>query len=1387
MEKMRLNVSQEQIALSETVEGASINTISLKLFFSDINASDVKKAAEAVMLSADIFSVELCRDEDGLFFKKSSKNNIDVQIKDAMSAEDLRSYISECDCMPLNYPEELYRAEVIPVAEGGVQLYVRFHHIITDGFGMNLFAQSVLDVLGGKAPLKSAFFAKEAQKPCDLRSFWSNYLGDAEFESAIYGEQSSSSSQGISKYTVPCDKSGIEKFAVEQGVTPPYVLAAAMAVYLACASCKKDAVFLMPRLNRRQEELNVIGCCTLLVPVRVTIDGEDSFADVCKKVQQSARLASENKGCGYSEILRYFRDGGGMGVVSQYVFNFYNFSVRSDLDYSLDFSVAGGMRNHITFNIFQKESGYNFTIDANKSLPQAKAAQYFCDSIQEILKGGLNNLQIKDIEITGEDERASLSSISDGISYPVGSDTIPSLFKRVAKTYPDRIALYAGEKSFTFKQLDLLTDGIAGTLINKGVKSGDIVAFLLKRDYRLIPVMLGISKAGAAFVPIDAEYPSDRVGYIISDSRAKMLISSPDVPNAEGLGYVDVDSLFGENQAVELPCTEQSSLAYIIYTSGTTGKPKGVMLSHKGIANIVSPENNPFNRDAVKNCKGIVAVGSVSFDISLFEIFVPMFNGLFVEFGNEAAMKDAATLAAAIKRHGADILHCTPSRIAAYLKNKDFVSALKGIKVILSAGETLSSELATSLKQAGIRIYNGYGPTETTIGATITESCDVHTIGKPIGNAGIVILNDYNKCVPFGANGEICIYGAGVGIGYKNLDAETAKRFVPWNGKTIYKSGDLGRFSTDGRILYLGRRDRQIKLRGLRIELSEIEKAACSYTGITNFCACVRKEGNAEFLTGFYSVNNGNSVNAEDLKAYLRTCLAPYMVPEVLHELAEIPMTQSGKADVKALNKIPLVYNRSYRAPVTRAERIICDVFAEILGRDKVGLDDNYFELGGDSLGAVELLMQLEQRLGTGTTIDYGDLYKHPTPAMLSSNLLNSAKAEEGYDLTDLDYSGIDGLLAAKNDDAEYPLGNVLLTGATGYLGIHMLIELLKNPSPCKKVVCLVRNKGKMTAERRIKANLFYFDSNDYSEGYGSKWYAVSGDITTQGLTADEWPCKIDTIINCAADVSHFDYGGQLNTTNVEGVENLIQFALGQNARLCQVSTISVGGMDCLSIKKDIFTEEDFYVGQQIFNQYIYTKYMAEYKILRAAADKNLKFKLFRVGNLQGRISDGEFQMNKKYNAFTRSLISYVKIGAVPSSVYNSMVNFAPVDDTAKNIIALAGQGTLAALHVCPTHEMEFSRLFERIHTLGYDVKVLSDKEFANTVEDLKQTSEGRGKISGLMTERTDGSKRYIDVSCTSTNHLLENLGKGWSEITDSYIDNYLTALTEADLFLSEN
>lgn len=1385
-----LTQSQKEIMASEMAyPGSAVNTISIRLHLPDTDTIQTQAAVIAVLSESDIFSAELCRDDSEWCFLPRPQKGAHCEITEIKKISGAESYVKAQDTLPLLFPKELYQAQIIPLHEGGSIAYIRFHHIIIDGYGMCLFAQRVLDFLENTEIQKSIFLThKRSEKELPNSNeiaFWKNYFDGFDSKSIVFTENSANTEKTVGRdIAAHISVGNIDAFAKQTGVTVPYVLLAAYALYLAESASSDETVILMPRLNRKPDEMNTIGCFTLLVPVKIKIEQNETFAQLCVKAMMAAKEASKYKGIGYGSILR---TGKVSGSPSEYVFNYYRYRIKSNISYKLCISVAGAMHNHLTWNVFESDSGLEFSYDMKTDIYDESRIKSFSESIRTILTNGLENKALKDIPVIGENEKYILDEVKGLCTQLPCDETIPSLFKKAAQKYTDRPAVYFGEEKLTFTDLARMSDRIAAALIAKGIQNGDSVAFMLPRDIRLIPTILGILKSGAAFIPIDPDYPEDRIHYILDDSGAAYLISTYTFANSCGREYLEIDEMTAYSDSFTPPAICQTQTAYMIYTSGTTGRPKGVMISHRGIVNIVRPDNNPFNRDITENCRGIVAIGSICFDISLFEIFVPLMNGLFVELGNKKSMFDADELAIAVLRHGADILHCTPSRLAAYLDKPDFADAVHNIKAILSAGEVLPQSLVNELnKKYGIRIYNGYGPTEVTIGATITEAGDNQTSGKPIGNTGVFILNQHKKQIPYGAVGEICIYGDGVGIGYRGREEESRTKFIEWNGRRVYHTGDLGHIDRDGNIVYHGRTDRQIKLRGLRIELSEIERVMGTHPGVVQANCIVKKIGNTEHLAGFYTVDKKVTVITDELKTHLKKSLTAYMVPDILKELDIMPQAPGGKTDLRALAEIPVQPVNIYRAPENRTEELVCQAFAEVLEIDRVGLDDNFFELGGDSLRSVSLMLEIEKKLSLSDgKLEFSDIYRHPTPALIADRLSGTDIGQIGYDINSLDYTGFDALLSKDqvSPSSKSPLGNVLLTGVTGYLGIHILIELLHRTHICDHIFCLARANKRLTAEKRVRSTLFYYSEEDFSSSYGDRWSVIEGDITNPAIIPSSMDAHIDTIINSAANVAHFAYGDALTKINIDGVKNLIAFALKEGAELCQISTISVSGVYKNDNRK-VFTEDDLFIGQEIYNEYIYTKYMAEYALLRASADNGLKFKVMRVGNLQGRSRDGEFQMNMKSNAFTRQLSSYVKMGAVPESVYRSSINFSPIDDTSHMIVSLAATPESHRIfHVYPPQEVAFEKIFTVLSEMGKCIRILPDVEFDAKLNHMKHTDDGKTLVEGLLIERPDGEFRYYPVTQESTKQMLEQLDEQWTPLSDRYLEKYLTALNELDMF----
>ncbi len=1404
-EIIRLNPSREAIEMNDLAfPDSPINTVGFRLDLPETDAGKLLEAFQRVSEKTALLHLEFVQKDGERYFVNTGKSVSDVSMVPDFSGDidDIWDKAAKA-----SLPEGSWNAKVYSSASGGSSLFFLVHHLLLDGYTCMQLAQLVLDEVNGvstdaadidyaRLPEEDAgqsAFSKDEQK-----TFWLKYFDGVQNEASVL----SGEPEGCSRLrlTMPVPSGLLDKinlYEKEKDLKDSAVFGAALSLYLARSTQTEDGVFLMPRLNRENKrELSAMDCMTMVVPVRNRVGEEDTFTDLCRQSLKSAREASLHKHYGIKNIMGDLHAAGIIsGGISEYVLNCIHAGrLRSSVPFTIYENMSGGMSNHLTIAVQRIGGGINMIYDARCGIYDEEKTKAFNDALLYIIEQGVTgDKKAGQIEIVSASEKEKLLGNKGKEVNVSATDSIADLFRNAVSRYPDRYALYAGDRSYTYDELDKVTSRIAHALISKGVKQGEPVLYKLKRDHRLIPALLGIIKSGAAFIPLDPNYPEKRISYITADSGAsKMIVSSETIGDDEGIEYLDIDELMScPDDSDPSLSISQDTLAYSIYTSGTTGNPKGVLLTHKGIVNITAPDNNPFNREVVKNGKGIVAIGSVCFDISLFEFFVPLFNGCFIELAPENAMADPVALAELIVRHGANLIHCTPSRLAAYLREESFSKALKSVDAILSAGEVLPGSLIAQLRDVyDVHIYNGYGPTETTIGATITEEGDETSIGKPIANTGVLILDDEGRLLPFGALGEICVFGNGVGLGYRGLKEETDKRFKEYFGRRIYRTGDLGRFFSDGRIEYHGRNDFQVKVRGLRIELAEIENCMISYQGVNAACVQVRNMFGRDTIIGFYTKASGAEIDEAAFREYVSGRLTSYMVPDIFKLLEEMPTTPGGKLDLKKLQQVPVEYVSTYRPPENEYQRIICEVFGKVLGIEKVSIGDSFFEIGGDSLHTAELIHNLTERI-PGLKLEFGDIFKYPVPETLAQFIYRQfAELKDSKEsiIDTLDYTGIDDLLSKNHLPSENltcrRFGNVLLTGATGFLGLHVLMELLKDPDSFDNIYCLIRPTKRLTPLKRLKNLLFYFENTDCEEMLETRIFAVSGNIANKKIFDEDIDVHFDTVINCAADVAHFAYDDKLDKVNTEGVRNLLNLCEKNAARFVQVSTISVSGFYKADSEPIKFDERNLYAGQTIDNQYILSKYMAEYECLKAMADGKADVKIMRVGNLQGRLSDGEFQINKNKNAFTRRLVSYVNIKKVPQSVYDSFVNFSPVDEVAHMICALSKlPSDYTVFHVSPDKEIPMKLIFDSLKNLGYETQVLPDEEFAGCIAELKNDKEGRTMLEGLLADSPDENYRFTECSQKFTDGIIKDAGLKWGDITEDYLSRYLQVLDEFGIF----
>ena len=665
-----------------------------------------------------------------------------------------------------------------------------------------------------------------------------------------------------------------------------------------------------------------------------------------------------------------------------------------------------------------------------------------------------------------------------------------------------------------------------------------------------------------------------------------------------------------------------------------------------------------------------------------------------------------------------------------------------------------------------------------------------------MANIQMMMLDKYRNLLPAGVPGELLIIGNGVGRGYVGKPEMTADKFIEFEGKKAYRSGDLARWNHHGRIEFMGRMDNQVKLRGLRVELDEIENVINRYPTVKSSVVLVKEKDSIQFLCGYFVAQE--QIEKQNLTCFLQKYLTPYMVPSVLIQLPEFPLTNNGKVDKRALPEPEyLTDERDYVEPRTELQRRLCDIFAMALGVKRIGIEDDFFENGGTSLSASKVAMKC---MSAGIEVAYADLFTYKTPLALEQFILarKHEKKAEDAERTEKANGGGDSAedfikdILSRNtvervdEIRTAAMKNVLLTGATGFLGAHILRTMIEQCD--NRIYCLLRKGNAPSLEKRLKSMLVYYFSNPYEELFGDRIFVLEGDITDADSVAALREYDFEQVINCAACVKHFAADDILERVNYQGVLNLISLCTRSERELIHISTVSVAGENVggrFPAEKKLH-ENELSFGQSISNKYIDTKFRAEMAVLEAAS-KGMKGRIVRVGNLMSRVSDGEFQINSVTNGFMRTLRGYVALGKFPVSLMDMPAEFSPIDATAEAIVKLAAsEGDFSVFHAYSSYVIQMADVIEQMNALGIWVDIVSDEAFETALLSALENEEKNELISGLiayLSSDVEEASAYIDADNSFTTKALYRLGFKWPMSDGAYLRSALKALATLGFF----
>lgn len=635
----------------------------------------------------------------------------------------------------------------------------------------------------------------------------------------------------------------------------------------------------------------------------------------------------------------------------------------------------------------------------------------------------------------------------------------------------------------------------------------------------------------------------------------------------------------------------------------------------------------------------------------------------------------------------------------------------------------------------------------------------------------------------------------GIANGYLNKKEVTSKSFVqnPFGEGYLYRTGDLGKYRKNGDIDYIDRTDNQIKIRGLRIELGEIESVILKYPNINKAIVLKQSINDRDFLTSYFVANKKIAIT--ELRKHISKYLPKYMVPSYYICLDDFPYTANGKIDKKSLplpTEVLSISQENYIAPRTDLQKKLVTIWENILNTKPIGINDNFFELGGDSLLAMNLNIEL---LEITDKISYSDIFHFPTIAELEEKI-NSDKNELLFDkignLSD-SYTDILNNCTKREKIKQYHPKNILLTGSTGFLGIHILDEYIKNENG--NFFCIVRSAPGVTARKKLHQKLNYYFGNKYDNLIDKRIFAITGDTTKPGFGLNQEDLlslsnSIDIVINSAALVSHYGNYENFYNSNVKSTKLIIDFCKSFNKKLYHISTTGVSGekldLEYLrSLKKNTsvnFDETKLYVGQILDNVYVRSKFEAENAILEAIAD-GLDAYILRMGNLMPRYNDGVFQENIMDNAFITKLASFVKIGIMPNYMLENMLNFTPVDYAAKAIYKISTNYTNKnrVFHLYNNKDITVKRYLRSLKKQKTEIRILEEKEFIDNINLILKDDSQKNSLNNIINDFDN--KLHInytsDIITISkfTNQYLRRIHFKWPRISNKYLEKFNNVL----------
>ena len=1287
----------------------------------------------------------------------------------------------------------LIRATLLRIRDEEYVGQITMHHIVSDGWSLGVFFQELGMLAGGTGllPPLSLQYAEFAMWQRErlrgdylnrLLDYWKRKLEGAPtlLELPTYRVRQPSVNPGAGREFLlvgPEWARQLHNLSEREGATLFMTLLTALGVLLGRYSGQRDLLVGTPIANRGRSELEpLIGLFMNVLPIRIRLDGEPSFRELLGQVRESALEAYAHQEMPFEKLVEALQPhrSPGQSPLVQAVFVMQN--TRAETlrlpGMELEPLEAGALtaKNDLTVFADETAQGISLAFEYDAGVFDRRSIRQMADGFAALLEASAGDPEAKvsELPVLGRGDRSRI--VREWNRTDAESPSVPmhALFAEQALRTPDSVAVTFQGQEYTYSELDCRANLLANYLLGRGAGPEVLVGVCMDRSLDMLTALLAVLKSGAAYVPLDPGYPSGRIAMVLEDAQAPLLLTQQhllsSLPPTQA-SVIAVDSEWSDIERCDCRSPQSAvkpdNLAYVIFTSGSTGRPKGVQVLHRGLVNFLQ---SMTIRPRIAPQDVLAAVTTLSFDIAGLELFLPLVVGARIVIVDRATAIDGTALANELCSCRATVVQATPATWRLLIE-----SGWKGDSSLklLCGGEALPGDLAEELLNRCGELWNMYGPTETTIWSTLFPvTAPFRTplsIGRPIANTQVYILDGALEPVPSRVTGELYIGGEGVARGYLNREDMTADRFVPdpfgHPGARVYRTGDLARFRSDGSIEFLGRADYQVKIRGFRIELGEIEEALSRHSGVLRAAVTTVENSGDKFLAAYLVLSESAPQNDADLRTFLKSRLPDYMIPAVFVRLDKMPLTPNGKVDRRALPAVSMATPESgvnFEPPRPGLEQSIAQVFERVLQASGVGRNDSFFDLGGHSLLIARTQILLRDELGFDMQVR--TLFESPTVAGLAAAIEGNRRKpiSVNFDAEAVLDPEIRPSWSVETPDVP---GRVLLTGASGFLGAYLLHELLERTEA--SVVCLVRARSSAEAIGRIHDSFRKYGlSGRYIDG---RVNVIPGDLSKPLLGLDPVEFEglaqnIDVIYHNGAEVNFFQPYENLKASNVLGTQEVLRLASrGRRKPIHYVSTVSV--LEDRTSSRPIFYENET-PGEAPLQAggYPQSKWVAE-KLLNIAKDRGFSVWIYRPGTITGDSRTGACNENDFLYRFLRGCAEMERFPEI-----DMKVDLLPVDYVSAAIISISLRPESAGhvFHLVSPDPVPMGQISEWMGSFGFAATRTPYSQWRERLNELTGNSDH--PLAPLTTFFPPAADDRFEVprsefDCTNTLAALEGTG----------------------------